>query len=380
MLTNPDTGVMAAQLVPVAAALKTMQRPNSGLTWINQPHVTSFLTDLAATPSISHQHLDTLPACRTRDYVRGLLVEHGALPRRDERLARFRTWSEHAPARLPEGEHRDAVRRFIRWHLLRRMNTTGPVSEGTFLRSTQTTTVAIDFLTWLTEHGTTLDRLTQADLDRWQTSGPSTREIASRFLGWAITNKLVDPNLRMRPHRRGTSAKLPAAQQHQALQAVVLHHPTDGLSPRDRLAVILVLVFGQQIEHAVQMTWDQVDLASEPITLTIGNYPIELRPPLDEPLRELHADPACAQTAAHATNRWIFPGSSPGQHLTSAHLRNRINTLIAARAARLGALHELTKLSPVPILAETLGYSPATIERHTTASAATYARYIAARR
>lgn len=256
----------------------------------------------------------------------------------------------------------------------------GEVSEGTFLRSKQTTTVAIDFLNWLTERGTTLDRLTQTDLDLWQAGGPSTREIASRFLGWAITTKLVDPDLRMTPHRRGTSAKMPATEQDQILNAVVGQPAGDELSSRDRLAVILVLVFGQQIEDVVQMTWDQADLAREPITLTIGEHPIELHPPLDDPLRRLHAAPAAAKTAAHATNRWIFPGHSPGRHLTASHLRNRIKTLIATRAARLGALHELTKLSPVPILAEVLGYSPATIERHATASAATYAQYIAARR
>ena len=40
-------------------------------------------------------------------------------------------------------------------------------------------------------------------------------------------------------------------------------------------------------------------------------------------------------------------------------------------------VHELTKLAPVAILAEALGYSPATIERHAVDSATTYARYIA---
>ncbi len=379
LLTKPDTGVMAPQLVPVAAALKAMPRPNSGLTWINQPHVTDFLAALAAKSSISHQDFDALPPGRTHDYVRRLLVEHGALPGRDERLVRFGAWSEQALQRLPEGEHREVVRRFVRWHLIRRMNAMDTVSEGTFLRSKQTTTVAIDFLLWLTEHETTLDELTQSHLDRWQAGGPSTREIASRFLGWAITTKLVDPDLRMTPHRRGTSPKLPAGEQDQALQALV-HYPKDGLPPRDRLAAILVLVFGQQIEEVVRMTWDQADLSSEPITLTIGDYPIELHPPLDEPLHQLHADPAVAQTAAHTATQWIFPGHSPGQHLSAAHLRNRIKTVIAARAARLGALHELTKLSPVPILAETLGYSPATIERHATASATFYAQYVAARR
>ncbi|MET9203500.1 Fis family transcriptional regulator, partial [Gordonia sp. NPDC003585] len=45
---------------------------------------------------------------------------------------------------------------------------------------------------------------------------------------------------------------------------------------------------------------------------------------------------------------------------------------------RLGTLHELTKLAPAAILADALGYSPATIERHAVASAATYAQYVSA--
>lgn len=44
LLTNPGTGVMAAELVPVATALKSMKRSNSGVTWIRQRNVTDFLT------------------------------------------------------------------------------------------------------------------------------------------------------------------------------------------------------------------------------------------------------------------------------------------------------------------------------------------------
>lgn len=68
LFTNPDTGVVAAELVPVAAALKSMKRSNSGATWIRQPHVTAFLKDLAVAPSIIHEKLDELPgADRTRN-------------------------------------------------------------------------------------------------------------------------------------------------------------------------------------------------------------------------------------------------------------------------------------------------------------------------
>ncbi|EQM32308.1 hypothetical protein M2405_001720 [Rhodococcus erythropolis] len=62
--------------------------------------------------------------------------------------------------------------------------------------------------------------------------------------------------------------------------------------------------------------------------------------------------------------------------VNSGHLRNRLQSTFSTRAARLGNLHELTKLAPVAILADTLGYSPATIERHAAASAATYAQYV----
>ena len=54
--------------------------------------------------------------------------------------------------------------------------------------------------------------------------------------------------------------------------------------------------------------------------------------------------------------------------------------MFSTRAARLGTLHELTKLAPTAIIAEVLGYALATIERHAVASAATYSQYIAARR
>ena len=186
LMTDPNTGQIPDTLIPVAGALKTMNRANSGLTWINQPHVTGFLTELVTSGTITHTSLDALPRHPTREHVRGLLVEHGALPRRDERRIRFDTWAAAALLRLPAGEHRDTIRQFIRWHIQRRMTTTDQISEGTFLRSKQTVTVAIDFLDWLTtERAKRLADLTQSDLDLWQASGPTTREFASRFLAWA---------------------------------------------------------------------------------------------------------------------------------------------------------------------------------------------------
>ena len=191
----------------------------------------------------SHEILDALPAHRTRDYFRGLLVEHGALPRRDERRARYEAWAAQALQRLPEGENREITCRFIRWHMLRRMNTMPPVSEGTFLRSKQTVTVAINFLTWLDGRGLTLGEVAQADLDAWQAGGPTTRELVSRFVGWAVEARPVSRDLTVTPHRRGTSPRLGAADQQSAVQRVIYG---DELTPQDRLAAILDIVFAQQ--------------------------------------------------------------------------------------------------------------------------------------
>ncbi|WP_410792061.1 hypothetical protein [Kribbella sp. C-35] len=53
---------------------------------------------------------------------------------------------------------------------------------------------------------------------------------------------------------------------------------------------------------------------------------------------------------------------------------------LSPRAARLGTLRELTKLAPIAIIAEALGYTNQTIERHARGAAATYAEYVATRR
>ncbi len=373
LLTNPNTGAIAQPLQPVAAALKSMNRANSGLTWINQKHVSGFLTDLAASEFITHESLDALPPHRTRDYVRGLLVEHGALPRRDERLARYHTWSEQALQRLPKGDSHDVARRFIRWHLIRRMNAMDQISEGTFLRSKQTATVAIEFLKWIADRGTTLKQLTQADLDAWQAGGPTTREFASRFLQWAIKSRLTPADIAMTPHRRGTSPKLGAAEQDRLIQEAI---HGEQLNPRDRFAAILVLVFGQRIEDAVRLTWNDTEILDGLATVTLGATAITLPVPLDQPLRDLATRQG--QTAAHPNSPWIFPGQNPGHHITGSTLRERLKKIFSTRAARLGTLHEMTKATPIPIIAEVLGYSPATIERHAVASASTYARYIGA--
>jgi hypothetical protein len=377
LLTNPDTGVIAPQLQVIIDALTAMPRPNSGLVWIRQPHVQSVLRELARHPTLTHEVLDQLPAGRTTDYMRNLLVEHGVLPSRDERLTRFQSWAVTAQQRITTEEHRKVVARFIRWSLEKRLRSMGTVTDSAFQRAKQTVTVTIEFCNWLVaEHNTTVDEVTQAHIDLWQATGPTTREHILRFIRWAIKAKLVASDLEVTPHRRGTAPRMPIAQQNAVIEQVA-HQQT--LHPRDRLAAILIIVFAQRAEDVAALTWDRVAITADTVTIDLAGLPIHLPPPLDEPIRALAASNYNSQTAAHRNSPWVFRGYAPGRHITPTHLRSYLRPVLAALEARLGTLNELTQTTPIAILAETLGYSPQTLESHAQASASTYARYVATR-
>ncbi len=375
LLTNPDTGTVARPLQIIVDALTGMQRPNSGLTWIRRAHVQAVLRDLARHPTLTHKVVDELPPGRTTNYLRSLLVEHGALPSRDERLAQFQVWAAAALDRITTDEHRKVVTRFVRWNLEKRLVSMSPVTDSAFLHAKQSLTVTIEFCNWLgAEHDTGIDRLTQAHIDLWQSTGPTTREHIVRFIRWAMKSRLVSADLEVTPHRRGTAPRMPITEQNAVIEKVV-HQPT--LHPRDRLAAILVIVFAQRMEDVAALTWDRVTITADAATITLADIPIELPPPLDEPLRALAAGNYNKQTAAHPKSPWLFRGYRPGMHITPTHLRNHLRPVLASLEARLGTLNELTQSTPIAILAETLGYSPQTLEAHARASASTYSRYIA---
>lgn len=249
-------------------------------------HVSAFLTDLAVTGrNAEHHPRKVRRADRTRNYIRGLLVEHGALPRRDELTVRYDQWATSALDRVSSDDHRDVV--------------------------------------------------------------------------------------------RGTSPTLPKSEQDVAVERVV---HTDELTARDRAAAILVVVFGQRLEDVIRLTWDDVTVTEDVVTIRLGKTEFALASPLDEPLRQLAAAPGNDLTASHPNSNWVFRGYSPGQHIHGASLRQRLKVVFSTQAARLGTLHELTKLGPVPMIADELGYHPATIERQAIGSASAYSQYIAARR
>ncbi|MFB7798874.1 Fis family transcriptional regulator [Isoptericola sp. NPDC056134] len=370
---DPQTGKVSAQLRPVTDAIKSMERANSGLTWIRQKHVHTMLREIAATSPVTHTSMDRLDRGRTRDYIRGLLVEHGVLEPRDELIARFTEWADDAEDRLTDADHRAIIHRYIRWKHLRHMRTDSPISNGTFLRAKQVTTVAIEFCNWLTDNGKTLASATQGDLDTWLAEGATTRLMVAWFLTWTRTAQVTDPALTVPRHRRGTAARLPHDDQAGALDHVLT---SSEWSSRNQFAALLVLVFAQPIARIVQLRWDDVTIAPDNVTVNVAGMPIRLDHPLDGPVRDLATNPEQANTAAHLDSPWIFRGAMPGNHVTAMHVRRQLRPLFSSLAARLGTLTELSRQAPVAILAEALGYTAATLEKHAAVSGADYGRYV----
>jgi hypothetical protein len=243
-----------------------------------------------------------------------------------------------------------------------------PAGDSVFLRAKQTVTVTIEFCNWLAaEHHITVDQLTQAHIDLWQATGP-TREHILRFIRWAIKAKLIPADLAVAPHRRGTAARMPVQQQNAVIEQVA-HQQT--LHPRDRLATILIIVFAQRAEDIAALTWEQITITADTVTIDLAGLPIDLPAPLDEPVRALAATNYNNQTAALPNSPWVFRGYRPGTHVGPTHLRSHLRPILAALESRPGTLNELTQTTPIAILAETLGYSPQTLEAHARASATT---------
>lgn len=201
LLTGPD-GVTPEALQPFAEALLGLPQPRIAYVWIRRNlAVQTTLRQLATSEvALDYATFDRLPG-RTTEYLRGLLVEHGCLPGRDRNLAAFETWLPTKLAQIADPGARRHLDAFARWHLLRQLRDRAkrePIPTEAFLNAKQST-VAINFLDWLSGRGRQLETLTQADLDAWYASGPSTRSHASRFLSWARDQHLTridQPRLR----------------------------------------------------------------------------------------------------------------------------------------------------------------------------------------
>jgi hypothetical protein len=376
---GPD-GQLARELLPLALAVRTMPSANSGMTWLRNSKVRSLLAGLATgeTP-LTQEGLDALPASRSVEYIRGLLVEQKMLPARNEQVAVYGRWLEGKLGAMEDPERRRLIETFGRWNQLRglrRTTTAGPMTGAAFLRAKQSTTLAIEFLEWLAARGRTLADCTQRDIDAWFASGPSTRSHTQSFLYWAINARQVK-GIEMPPH---TERAHPAIGEDERIDAVRQVLLDDTLELPWRIAGGLVLLFGQPAQCIAELRIDQVDVADDQVRLLLARDWLHVPEPFASLLREYLGRRRNMATPANTSARWLFPGGMPGRPVTAASIVLALRTAgIPVRAARNGTWQQLVREAPPSVLAEALGISPKTAMQHAERAGADWLRYAALR-
>lgn len=376
LLSGPD-GVVRESLEPLATAIVAMPRANSGVTWIRaNPKVRELLGALGdGSVDPTHDALDALPRTRTVEYLRALMVEHSVLPARDRLLATYEQWLHGKLTTTVDDDSRKIIERFGRWHHLRKLRehaATGPVDTGPFLRAKQSTTVAISFLNWLNERGTTLADCSQHDVDAWYASGPSTRQHAERFLYWARSNKLT-PQLSIPRHTTGKYELVGEDERLHIIRALLLH---DDLPAVHRIAGCLLTLYGQSIARIVALTMDDVRATISAVSVKLADTWVDLPEPISHLLRDHLTNRPNTSTASNAASRWLFPGAMPGEHLNRQTVIEALRHAgIPTRAVRNSTWQQLVRQAPPQVLADALGISAITAMQHAERSGADWTRY-----
>ncbi|WP_229070835.1 hypothetical protein [Actinoplanes sp. DH11] len=346
--------------------------------WLRNPSPQGALQDLAAGHGpVTHETLDRLQPYGTVRLIRAALVTAGAIPPRDEQLARLEDQVLRIAARVIDPGDRRTVRSFATWHHLRRLRRRSQPASYEQINSARTEIkAAAELVNWLRQHGTTLADCRQHDIDEWLTGTAWLRVLARTFLAWAVRN------------RHAQKVKIPARQQRLSGAGIhtdkrwnlirrLLHD--DTLDLRDRVAGLILLLFAQPLTRISTLTIDQIDDDGVLLTLTLGAEPIQIPPPLDDLLRALR-DRRQGHAAIGRTdsNPWLFPGGVPGGHLSSHQLQRNMKALgVHARPARNTSLIDLAADLPAVVLSQLLDLHLSTATRWTATAGSPAADYAA---
>lgn len=220
-----------------------------------------------------------------------------------------------------------------------------------------------------------------ADLDTWLSQRPSARRRLIRLpaLGTQPPADARDGDLFPR-FQRPTWFVADDQRWQLARRALT----DDTLPARDRIAIALLLLYGQpaaRITRLTRLTRAAIHADGEHVRLRLGQDHVVLPPPWDGLIQRLPEQPPVGM-AAHlaADDQWLFPGRRPGQPVHPTTLGRRLRELgIEPRGARNTALLQLRAELPSLVRADLLGIRISTAERWNAAAGARWTNYAAAR-
>ncbi|MGC5028117.1 hypothetical protein ACLQ3K_25485 [Tsukamurella sp. DT100] len=205
LFTPPGANDVTTELLPLLDALTGQENPRSAIIWLRNPDVLDLLTGITERRyPITHATFTDHAAPRTARHLRDLFVSCGILPAYDRNLDRFTSWLNTTLTTTEITQNSDVITGFATWNHLRKLRARAedrPLPEGPIRNAKQEITVAIDFVNWLYSHNTALADATQAEIDTWIATGPTTRSTAMMFFKWCTRHQHMRPDLNL-PRRR----------------------------------------------------------------------------------------------------------------------------------------------------------------------------------
>ncbi len=286
----------------------------------------------------------------------------------------------HAVRRIPAGPV-TRVHPYAEWYVLhrarrkpRRRNDLG-YSSAIYARAN--ITAALDLLTWLDQHHTTLDQLTQDQLERWLDEPVNQYKPIRGFIRWAAKTRHAR-ELIVPPRRRGPSSPILDEEQRWQQLRHCLHDSSMPLPVR--VVGTLTLLFGLTTSRILELTTDDLTVAPDRVTLTIGSSPIELPPRVAHLVRRQHQHAASINLNAPELTRWLLPGQGAALPIHPAHMSEQLIAAgIDARHGRHAALVDLAAALPPAVLATLLGVHITTAIAWSHRAQQDWSAYLAAR-
>ena len=357
LLGGPD-GAIRPELRALYENLAAVDRPATTLSWLKKQHTTAVLGGLGSGKlDLAHDTLDRLPAAKTVEHLRAVLVATGALPPRDEQMIRLEAWVTHAIGARSDPDERYLLKRYALWHLMRRLRRRRKTEPTTYNQATLIKAhvrVAIELLDWLQSRDLTLASADQGHLDAWLANeGATRRGDAGNFIRWAASQKLCRLQL---PATRwaGPSGVIDADKRWDQARRLL---DDDTVEVADRVAGLLVLLYAQRVATISRLTLGHIDHNSDTVSLRLGARPIVLPDPLAALVLDLSASRrGHAALGDQGTSPWLFPGGQPGRPISASRLAERLQQLgIYAGTARSTALMQLATELPAAVIARMLG-------------------------
>lgn len=358
LLVGPD-GTFSEPMRALREHLLARPRPAQLITWLRRgPHI-DLLGEIASGQAPLTAASFVRPGGdKSLDHLYALLVEAGAIPRDRATADLLEAWTARTIADAPAG-HRRLLTPYARWVLLRRASSdrrTGDITSGAAKHVKAATRGLITFLTWLDEHDTSLDAVTQGQVEQFLAVRSAQRWLP-QFLGWAHERGLA-PQLEVPVLTPGLPNITASERDHEHTIATLIRD--DAIALDVRLPSLLIAVYGVPASRILTLRREQLHDTGEAIDLNLGDRPLRLPEPL--------ADLARTHLARHpeaGPQDWLFPGRQPGRPRNALYLTRQLRMLgTSISALQKTARFRLAGAVPAKVLADMLGFHVNTFETY----------------